>query len=1419
MFSPTLRSLLAIGLLLHAPAFSPAALKIHWDLNESAGTVATDRSGGGNNGAWMGTNGSPGWMPAGGIDGGAFAFTGANLDSFIAEGFSGVSGTPFTMSLWVKTTSTENDGVGFLGVGASGSQYYVLRVSGNVARVNARNTAEVSGTGTIAVNNNQWHHLVAVYASATDRRLYVNGQLNASNTTNVAALTPTRFGIGALTRNSPYNPADLFTGLVDDAALWDRAFSPADIVALRGLVLLGAGNASDLDGLMTAFAAQGSTVIRGTSWEYASGLAGALGTTGGSIATGDAFIVLDAAGQGMGISAPAEPVVLSFDADRAAVVPGVPVTLSWRLFNADSATISGIGSVNASEGSVMVSPAVTTTYTLLATNGQGMSSAPVTVTVASGPTDPSLSEFLARNDSGITDDDGSLQDWIEIANETTFHLDLANYALTDEAAVLTKWTFPARILPPGERLLVFASGKDRRDPGLPLHANFSLNAAGEYLALVRPDGSTLVRAFAPTFPPQFANTAYGTAGDGSTGFLAPPTPGTANGPTSFEGLLSGKVIFGTAGGMFFGGTVNLTLTHPDPLATVRYTLDGSLPTLASPAYASPLAISATTLVKAAGFRANYAPGPVAQEGYVFANPALGSFSSNLPILVIDTFNTTLPRESVEFKTAVFAAFDPQAATGRSSLGDAPTENGNSGIHIRGESSQLSGFNKLNFSFETRNAEGEDKDVPLFGFPADSDWVLHASEIDRTFMRDRLPHLLFNEIGRYSSRTRPIEVFLNQDGGPITSADYRGVYILIERVKRSGDRVDVARLDPLQNAGPEVTGGYIFKKDKADPGNVNVSTAGAGNFAVTYPPEDRITSAQTSYLQTYLRAFESALNSASFTDPATGYANYTDVQSWIDFHVIQEFTKEVDSYLFSTYFYKDRGEKVSCGPLWDFDRSFGNTMAADEHLPQGWRGGAIGSRGVFWNRLFQDPDFLQLYIDRWQGLMETTLNEAHLFPIIDGMAVEVNEAKDRNFQPSGPWPLAVVTRSHLTFPTYAQHVSYLKTWIGDRLTWVKTQFTAKPAFDRAPGSVEAPFSLTLTAPAGTIYYTTNGTDPRAPGGGITGSAYTASIPIANTTTITARALVSGAWSGPLTGSFILGEPADANNLVVSEIMYHPGPPSAAAINAGFTDAELFEYLELMNIGAETIELTGVTVGLAFDFNFTGAAITQLAPGARLLLVRHAAAFEARYGAGLPVAGFYGNPGVANGGPKLDNGGERIVLTAANGGVIKDFTYDDKASWPVSPDGGGASLMLLRPTANPPHGDAGSWRSSLMGGSPGQSGTVPFAGDPGGDANGNGRSDLLDYALGTEGSLVGTTQEAFGTTPTVDGFSFYFRINPAAESVDYLVEVSANLAEWENGAGVVEYLGESTAANGAPVRNYRVLPETGRFARLRVTTAKP
>lgn len=248
-----------------------------------------------------------------------------------------------------------------------------------------------------------------------------------------------------------------------------------------------------------------------------------------------------------------------------------------------------------------------------------------------------------------------------------------------------------------------------------------------------------------------------------------------------------------------------------------------------------------------------------------------------------------------------------------------------------------------------------------------------------------------------------------------------------------------------------------------------------------------------------------------------------------------------------------------------------------------------------------------------------------------------------------------------------------------------------------------------------------------------------------------------------------ELASAANLVISEFMYHPADPSAGEIAAGFDDDDLFEFIELMNIGTIDVDLTGTafTAGITFSLP----SIT-LAPGERVVLARDRDAFLSRYpGASASLmAGEYYGIGDTN---KLSNGGEEVAIVDALGADIQRFTYDDQLSWPTSPDGNGPSLVLIAPGTNPDHNLAANWRpSALLEGNPGSSDAIAFTGDPDADLDGNGVPDLIDHALADGGapaiSLIG------------DIVRFEFILDLAADDVVAELQVSTDLVNWTDGS---------------------------------------
>ncbi|MEO5916626.1 MAG: lamin tail domain-containing protein [Luteolibacter sp.] len=267
------------------------------------------------------------------------------------------------------------------------------------------------------------------------------------------------------------------------------------------------------------------------------------------------------------------------------------------------------------------------------------------------------------------------------------------------------------------------------------------------------------------------------------------------------------------------------------------------------------------------------------------------------------------------------------------------------------------------------------------------------------------------------------------------------------------------------------------------------------------------------------------------------------------------------------------------------------------------------------------------------------------------------------------------------------------------------------------------------------------------------------------------------------------PADSTNLVISEIMYHPGPPSAAELSAGYTDPDLFEYVELQNISpTATISLANCqfTAGLSSPLPSV-----VLSPGARALVVGNQAAFTLRYGSGFNILGAY-QPTTY-----LSNNGDHIILLNAQGQPIRDFSYEEKAPWPDSADGDGFSLVLINPAANPDHSKPVNWRASVaLNGNPGTSDSTTFSGNALGDDNGDGIVNLLQYAL------AGTNPATLPTFTSEAGFlTFRYNRNLAADDITYTVQRTTNLATWANSPSDVIYLGETHNADGTSTYTWR------------------
>lgn len=273
-----------------------------------------------------------------------------------------------------------------------------------------------------------------------------------------------------------------------------------------------------------------------------------------------------------------------------------------------------------------------------------------------------------------------------------------------------------------------------------------------------------------------------------------------------------------------------------------------------------------------------------------------NFESKLPIFIIETGNKTIVDEP---KTTANLKIIFNGENQINHLTDQPTDyNGFIGIEIRGASS--SHYPQKPYLFETRDSLGENNNVSLLGLPVENDWVLLSHYNDKSFLRNSLAFHLSEKMGHYAPRAKLCEVFINDV--------YQGIYLFSEKLKRDKNRIDIAKLNPDENEGEDLTGGYIFKVDYIDGDDYWVSKYSPidhPNFKIKfihyYPETDDITWQQKDYISNYVSDFEDALYTKKFDDP-NGYRSFINDSSFIDYFLISELSRNNDGFKKSRYFH-------------------------------------------------------------------------------------------------------------------------------------------------------------------------------------------------------------------------------------------------------------------------------------------------------------------------------------------------------------------------------------------------------------------------------------------------------------------------------------------------------------------------------------
>ena len=929
------------------------------------------------------------------------------------------------------------------------------------------------------------------------------------------------------------------------------------------------------------------------------------------------------------------------------------------------------------------------------------------------------------------------------------------------------------------------------------------------------------------------------------GYFPSPTPGAENAESNFESILEDTTF--EIGRGIYDTPFSETISSTDPGATLIYTTDGSVPgpsngtQVPAPDAFTPaslvLPITTTTVLRVIATRNNSLPTNVDTQTYLFPGDVLSQSGEGLPApsngtstwdYVMDSNIVNDPRypdlaDDLKALPTLSISLPAGDLWGQDGIYANPTQSGpdweracsveyllpdgsqgfqeDAGIRIHGAGSRFRPAGKKSLRVSFRSQYGASKlDYNLFGErSADQldhivlrgayfdSWSVHPSGIGTEYIGRRNSLLLRDEFGRQT----------HQDMGayPVVQGNwahlyfngiYWGLFNLHERIDQhfAEDR---------------------FGNDDSEYDVLKQRPRGQSNGS---PPE--VVTGDLTAWNTLLATLNGNIASPAFYQSVR---EQLDVDAFIDYLILNFWGANLDWPHNNWYAIRHRPSNGRFTFVsWDVENFiFETTRNAPTNT------NVNNSPGIIWDRLRRNQEFLVAFADRVQfhcfnnGALTPSANISRFENITNLIRPAMNTEAARWGDTREEPPLNTI--DHFD-PAVAQKIN---TYFPARTEFFVNQLRSENLFPDldapqflpeggqvTPGSI---INLNNTNGPGSVYYTTDGSDPRLTGGSVNPSAVQGNnLMINSSLDLNARVrLDDGTWSALSTAEFITGTTPLPGQLVISEIHYHPTSPTPSEVSAGFTDQDDFEFIEISNTSSSAIDLTGLafTAGIQFDFNTLDPSNRLLPANGRLLLARDSDAITFRYGPAITPLGVYEG--------SLANSGDTLGLFL-NGEPYLVFTYNDNLPWPPSPDGDGPSLVLTCSEAGIDHSNPLNWQASpAAAGSPLSGDTTRFAGDPSGDDNQDGINNLLQFAFSPDSSRPPSPIVTFDNIHPV----FTFQRNLTA-CLGFTVQYSTDLQSWTpldassleeitaNGPGRALYSYRSPVTiEESPVQFFRIL----------------